>query len=99
MELLPLESAEPKAVQTALMGILSPAQQCTSQDWYSPLMASRSFSVGRLTMLPLCLRMAEALDLGGADVPAIRTLRIRPSSFWRSDASICDSSGNARPSD
>ena len=80
MELLPLESADPKAVQTALMGILSSSQQARvkiglAPDGQSLLLSGPSDDVAAVS------RMAEALDLGGADVPAIRTLRIRPSSF------------------
>ena len=80
MELLPLESAEPKAVQTALMGILSPAQRARvkigiAPDGQSLLLSGPSDDVAAVS------RMAEALDLGGADVPAIRTLRLRPGSL------------------
>ncbi len=80
MQLLPLDSADPKAVQAALTGILSGSQRARVKIGLAPDGQSLLFS-GPSSDVQAVSRMAEALDLGGADVPAIRTLRIRPESL------------------
>jgi len=80
MRLLPLESAAPKAVQAALMGILSGSQRARVRIGLAPDGQSLLFS-GPADEVSAVARMAEALDLGGANVPAIRTLRLRPGSL------------------
>ncbi len=89
MQLLPLDSADPKAVQAALTGILSGSQRARVKIGLAPDGASLLFS-GPADEVRAVSRMAEALDLGGAKVRADPTPWVRPQSRregWQGDGS------------